>query len=406
MTAATSERPKLRRGSKVMGVLTLAIASLVLGETLLVRWFVFAISGGGFSATSTILTAFVLTAANVVLYPMARRRLHATGLDLFLSRVWILGSVAALLTGVLLGLALLTVESGNWLLGLVGLAGDTSRLIFWTGGGAVAAGFGAIFWGATVGNARVVVDSLELPVRDQFEELGDLRIAHITDLHIGPLMRPQRLRRLVSRINSLGADVIVITGDIFDFDPSYIDSGCHELAGLSAPLGVFAVLGNHDLYTGSEEVARGLRATGRIRLLRNEWTRIDVGGRHLVLAGLEDPGANWSDHDCESLELDRLAGEVPAGEPCVLLAHRPSYFANAARVGFSLVLVGHTHGGQLALPIAVNHNPARVISRWTRGVFRLGDSTMYVNRGLGMAGLPLRLNCPREIALIKLIRAD
>jgi len=85
-----------------------------------------------------------------------------------------------------------------------------------------------------------------------------------------------------------------------------------------------------------------------------------------------------------------------------LLSHRPSYFAHAARLGFSLVLAGHTHGGQVAFPRAHHVNISRMISDHTRGIFELDDATMYVNRGLGMAGLPLRLNCPREIALIEL----
>jgi predicted MPP superfamily phosphohydrolase len=84
------------------------------------------------------------------------------------------------------------------------------------------------------------------------------------------------------------------------------------------------------------------------------------------------------------------------------LAHRPSFFQQAERLGFPLVLSGHTHGGQIALPFATNHNASRMISDQTRGIYKRGESTMYVNRGLGMAGLPLRLNCPREIALIRL----
>ena len=102
------------------------------------------------------------------------------------------------------------------------------------------------------------------------------------------------------------------------------------------------------------------------------------------------------------IEEWEAAGEIPRDVPCILLAHRPSFFRHAEQLGFPLVLSGHTHGGQIALPFATNHNPSRMISDQTRGVFLLGQSTMYVNRGLGMAGLPLRINCPREIALIRL----
>ena len=122
-----------------------------------------------------------------------------------------------------------------------------------------------------------------------------------------------------------------------------------------------------------------------------------------MIAGLEDPQViNWMERRSESPVLERLAREIPRDLPRVLLSHRPSFFQHAQELGFPLVLSGHTHGGQVALPFATNHNAARMISDRTRGLFQRGNSTMYVNRGLGMAGLPLRLNCPREIALIQL----
>ena len=181
-----------------------------------------------------------------------------------------------------------------------------------------------------------------------------------------------------------------------------MDEGCRELGKLSARHGVYAVLGNHDVYTGTELVAEGLRDIAGIRLLRDEWIRFEVGGRALALVGIEDTGEGWTERHCESPELEQLASELPADLPSLLLAHRPSYFRQAARLGFSVVLSGHTHGGQIALPLAPNHNASRVIADWTRGVFEEGESILYVNRGLGMAGLPLRINCPREIALIQL----
>jgi len=259
-----------------------------------------------------------------------------------------------------------------------------------------------VLWGSSVGSWRVQVDRVALPARHLTPELRSLRIAHVTDLHIGPLLRPAMLRRFVSRINDLEPDLIVITGDLFDFDPECVDDGCRELARLRARLGCFAVLGNHDVYTGAERVAAGLADLTRIRLLRDEWVQIETGGTPLALAGLEDPGSDWSERLAESRELAMLAADIPDDRPSILLAHRPSSFRHAAELGFPLVLSGHTHGGQIAVPGAHHQNPSRLISRWTRGVFALGASTLYVNRGLGMAGLPLRINCPREIALLQL----
>jgi predicted MPP superfamily phosphohydrolase len=162
------------------------------------------------------------------------------------------------------------------------------------------------------------------------------------------------------------------------------------------------VLGTPAVHPGAETVADAHPPFPGNHLLRNAWKQIGETGAKLTVAGIVDPGHGWTARSCESPELTRLAREIPGDAPCLLLAHRPSYFAHAARLGFPLILAGHTHGGQVALPLAHHHNASRLISRWTRGTFVDGASTLYVNRGLGMAGLPLRINCPREIALIRL----
>ena len=175
-----------------------------------------------------------------------------------------------------------------------------------------------------------------------------------------------------------------------------------ELGRLRAKHGVFAVLGNHDVYTGTERVVAGLRQHTEIRVLRDEWVEIDVDGTPMCLAGIEDPGVGWREKESEHPALDALGPQIPAHLPRVLLAHRPSYFSHASRVGFPVVLAGHTHGGQLRFPFAKNFNVSRVIAHHTTGRFDLGGSTLYVSQGLGVAGLPVRLNCPREISLIRL----
>jgi predicted MPP superfamily phosphohydrolase len=385
--------PRMRR------MLLLMILLVTLSEILIGHWTALALGRSGLDLASGALLVVALGGLNLVLFPAARNRIHATGIGLVFSRVWMLGSVAALLTGLMLATVFAVLYGGAWVLGL-----EATRdiAILWLGGAVVALGLGSGLWGATVGNRRVRVDSLTLSLPNISVELENLKIVHITDLHIGPLLRPDRLARFITRINQLEPDLILITGDIFDFSPDYIEDGCRKLAGLEARHGVFAVLGNHDHYTGTEAVASGLANWTSIRLLRDEWERIDIEGASLVIAGLEDPLDGWMEKHSESPALERLAGEIPRDVPCVLLAHRPSFFRHAEQLGFPLVLSGHTHGGQIALPFATNHNPSRMISDQTRGVFLLGQSTMYVNRGLGMAGLPLRINCPREIALIRL----
>ena len=123
----------------------------------------------------------------------------------------------------------------------------------------------------------------------------------------------------------------------------------------------------------------------------------------LNLAGSEDPGRDWTARRVRLPSLERLAAQRPDDGPTLLLVHRPELFAHAAELGFPLVLAGHTHGGQLALPTPGGHyNLARVVSPLTRGLYRRGGSTLYVNRGLGVGGPAVRVNCAREIAIIEL----
>ena len=387
---------------RMLLILSLTIGLLSLGEVLLLHWAALALRGSGLSPGQALLAVVGFGALNALGFPRARRTIHSRGLALVLGRSWILGSVAALFSGGLLAATFLVVGGGGALLG--GGPGVDATLV-WLGGAVVLLGFGSVAWGASIGDYRVRVDRVALPLRGAARPHEALRIVHVTDLHIGPLLRPERLRGFVTRINRLEPDLVLLTGDLFDFDPAYVEEGCRELGKLQGRLGVYAVLGNHDIYTGADAVVEGLRSLTSIRLLRDEWERVDVDGAALAIAGIDDPGKGWTERESESPALERLAREIPDSLPRLLLAHRPSYFGHASQLGFSLVLSGHTHGGQVALPFAQHWNPSRMISHRTRGIFHNGGATLYVSRGLGMSGLPLRLNCPREIALISLVAA-
>ena len=317
-------------------------------------------------------------------------------------RLWLVGSLGALISGPPLAFAFLVFTPLGWLHAPTG-----NSLLLASGAAAVAVGFGSMFWGWLVGQHRVEVERLDLPLRGLPDALAGLRIAQISDLHIGHAAsraaaapadrarerargRPDRDHRRHLRLRSRATS---------------------RRAAASSPRsrrrhGVFAVLGNHDAYTGADAVAKGLETFTSIRLLRDEWARIEILGSAFVLAGVEDPGRGWNERDSTHDALERLASEIPAELARVLLIHRPSWFAQASRLGFPLALAGHTHGGQIALPGAGrHHNVSRLISRWTRGLFRDADTgaLLYVNRGLGVAGPPVRLNCSREISLLRLL---
>jgi predicted MPP superfamily phosphohydrolase len=142
----------------------------------------------------------------------------------------------------------------------------------------------------------------------------------------------------------------------------------------------------------------------RLHLLRGEIARVPAPAP-LYVAGLDDPGKDWTARG-ELPELNALGRGLPKDGPVILLVHRPEAFPQAARLGFALVLAGHTHGGQIALPTPGGHwNPARAVTRFYRGLYHAHEhrSLLYVNRGLGVAGPRIRLNCAREIATLELV---
>jgi len=261
----------------------------------------------------------------------------------------------------------------------------------------------ALAWGFWGEPRRFSVTRIRAPLRGLDPVLTGLRIAHLSDLHIGNGLESARLARMVSEVNGLQPDLIAITGDLFDHDPAALADGARRLASLQAPLGVYAVLGNHDLYTGADAVAASLAMHApNIRLLRGESQRLRTPAP-LSVAGVDDPGRDWTAHGRGLPEIEKLAAAASNDGPVLLLVHRPDAFVQASDLGFSLVLSGHFHGGQIALPMAGGRwNVAVALSPFHRGLYRRGDSLLYVSRGVGFAGPRIRLGSPPEIALIEL----
>jgi predicted MPP superfamily phosphohydrolase len=223
----------------------------------------------------------------------------------------------------------------------------------------------------------------------------------VTDLHLGPLAERAALREAIDRVLALDPDVVCVTGDVIDSPVAVLDSWMPELARLTARHGVFAILGNHDREVGADRVAEALRRWTGWRVLRDEVGTVEVGGGRLHLLGLEDrPRSQAAD------ALPALLARVPAGEPAVLLAHRPTVFPAAAAAGVSLMLAGHTHGGQLAVPGAPRLNVARVlVTQYDAGFFERDGARLHVNRGLGTSGQRVRIGAPREITVLTLVAA-
>lgn len=290
------------------------------------------------------------------------------------------------------------------LLAFVGLSPAHGFTLFRIATVAGAAGTaGILAWAAWAGRVSLEVSERRLALPGLSPTLAGLRVAHLSDLHVGNGLGGEALSALVERVVALAPDLVVVTGDLFDYDPDAVPDGARRLGALRARLGVYAVLGNHDAMVGREWVARCLaeHAPG-LRLLRGEWQRL-AAAAPLYVAGFDDPGHDWSVHGGELPALATLARSLPRDGPALLLAHRPEAFVQAAEAGFAVTFSGHYHGGQIALPGAAERwNVARLFSDFPNGAYRHGDAHLYVSRGIGFAGPRVRVGSHPELALLVL----
>lgn len=256
---------------------------------------------------------------------------------------------------------------------------------------------------ATAAYARLVapynyyVAERDVFIRDLPERFENFRITQITDVHHSRIVGLDEVRRVVDLAQSTRPDLIALTGDYTTTYRRYIEPCAEALGGLNAPEGVWAVLGNHDHYTDRELTTRALERN-HIPVLNNANTTLRRGTDTIQLAGIDDwswAGTNWSQafHG-----LDR-------SRPTVLLSHQPAVLDVAETQRVSLILSGHTHGGQITLPFI--GAPAGLVTRdlkYAHGLFRLGETQLYVSSGTGVIGLPVRLGVRPEIAVLRLRR--
>jgi len=231
--------------------------------------------------------------------------------------------------------------------------------------------------------------------------LDGLTLLHLSDLHAGIHLGADRMQQIVRQVNALAPDLIVQTGDMIDISRAYIPPYVRAFRELRAPLGIVTVLGNHDRYTGEQEVIRGCRDAGQI-LLQNDCQLIERGGATLALLGIDDPH-NWTADDPQPDDVAAALRPAPPAAFKILLAHRPGAWDTAVPLGIPLTLAGHIHGGQLYLP-GIGWSPGRLITKYVMGHFQRGDSQLYVSRGIGVVGVPIRVFAPPEIELFTLRR--
>lgn len=223
-----------------------------------------------------------------------------------------------------------------------------------------------------------------------------LRIVQISDIHHGLFLPQEWLSEAVRQANRLNPDVIALTGDFVTYSRRMIEPAAELLGRLRARFGVYAVLGNHDFRVDADAVTAALRRQ-HIDVLRNRHVSLRLGSESLYLAGVDDYGYG--------ADLRRAIRGVPADAATVLLAHNPRVIRLASRNGVSLVLSGHTHGGQVNIPLlgtVYGRSPERL--RYKIGWDRMGKTQIYVSRGIGTIVLPWRLRCPAEITHLELLQ--
>ncbi|MGA9117304.1 MAG: metallophosphoesterase [Bacteroidota bacterium] len=272
------------------------------------------------------------------------------------------------------------------------LAGGSNALIL--GGAAILTGYGSF-----EARRRPEVVRLEIPIPGLAPSLDGFRIAQFSDLHVGPTIKRSHVEEVVGRVNRLEADCVVFTGDLVDGSVSWLREDTAPLGDLRARAGLFFVTGNHDYYSGVEEWVAEAERLG-FTVLLNSHQVIRRGDAGIVMAGITD----WSGGDFHPLHVSDPEGAfrgAPEGMPRILLAHQPRSVVPAARAGFDLMLAGHTHGGQF-FPW---NFLASLSQPYVRGLHRHGEGWVYVNRGTGYWGPPLRIGVPPEITLITLRRA-
>ncbi len=261
-------------------------------------------------------------------------------------------------------------------------------------GTAVAFG-GAALGAALVGNRQrldLSFTELEVYIPDLPAALEGLTLVQLTDIHLGVFTGPREVDRLREAVDRLRPDLVVLTGDLLDNSPRHIPDGLRALSRIRGHRGTYAILGNHDHYTGPAAVLDGLARTG-IRALHNQAFRVE--GSDLLMAGVDDVMAPRMGSGPGPDLREALRGHDPEA-PVILLAHNPMFFrATPARV--KLQLSGHTHGGQVDLgPLT------RAALPYVSGTYTRGDRTLYVSRGVGITGPPVRLGASPEVVRVAL----
>jgi uncharacterized protein len=244
---------------------------------------------------------------------------------------------------------------------------------------------------------RPVLESVDIRVPPGVQTPARLRICFVADTHVGSVVRPPDIDRALARLLTAGPDLLLFGGDYVSESPRHIADAAAVLGNVAGAtrFGSLAVLGNHDYANGAGRMAAALEKRG-IRVLRNESARVGDGTGELWVAGIDDALLGCPDTE------HAFAG-VPAGARALALWHEPDWADQVARLGAFLQLSGHSHGGQVRLPIAGAIATPEGGRRFEAGLNYAAGMPVYTTRGVGVFRPPVRFCCPPEITLVTLI---
>ena len=262
------------------------------------------------------------------------------------------------------------------------------------------------FYGLVFGRLDVDVTRQRIHLERLPRGFNGFRIVQLSDFHIGPFMTASEIRHVVEVTQRLKGDLIVLSGDYITWDPTTQGAAVEALSGLRAPLGVFGCLGNHEAWTGVEDSITRLFGAHGVQILRRQNATLRAGGNELNLIGVDFQTHRPAGAHHEGVVRRYLVGVEPLVRKDtvnILMSHNPNSFDRAAELGIDLSLAGHTHGGQVALEfVSPQIAPSRLVTPYVAGWFGKPGGQLYVNRGIGTIGPPIRWGAPPEISVFEL----
>lgn len=293
---------------------------------------------------------------------------------------------------------------------------DTSRRIFVKYSSLFLAGYA--FTGAGIGilnKDKYEIISQKIKIKNLPNELKGLRLVIFSDIHSGPYISEETMNLYANTINNLDADLILIPGDITNSSFEEAIPFAKSFANLKSKYGIYAILGNHDYFSNPDKIQEIIDNNTNINLLRNQASILKINGTHLCILGIEDTrdsglGNNRIIKDYIGKTIDDAKTQSKKNNldyqtiPKILLCHKPYVFDYLEEYEIDLILSSHTHGGQIIFASMGNStlSIASAVSKYVAGYYSNGKSNLYVSRGIGTVGLPLRVNCAPEITIITL----